>query len=58
MRARLRSAKLGDLIGLVALFNQYVRQTLKYGEGQTYLPQADFSGGSTGTPNTTAIPSL
>jgi len=29
----------------VALFNQYVRQTLKYGEGQTYLPEADFSGG-------------
>jgi carboxypeptidase C (cathepsin A) len=29
----------------VSLFNQYVRQTLKYGEGQTYLPQADFSGG-------------
>jgi carboxypeptidase C (cathepsin A) len=29
----------------VALFNQYVRQTLKYGEGQTYLPQADFGGG-------------
>jgi carboxypeptidase C (cathepsin A) len=29
----------------VALFNQYVRQTLKYGDGQTYLPEADFSGG-------------
>jgi len=29
----------------VALFNQYVRQTLKYGEGQTYLPEADFNGG-------------
>ena len=29
----------------VALFNQYVRQTLKYGEGQTYLPEADFGGG-------------
>jgi len=29
----------------VSLFNQYVRQTLKYGEGQTYLPQADFGGG-------------
>ncbi|HEY1500471.1 MAG TPA: peptidase S10 [Acidobacteriaceae bacterium] len=29
----------------VALFNQYVRNTLKYGEGQTYLPQADFGGG-------------
>ena len=28
----------------VSLFNQYVRQTLKYGEGQTYLPQADFDG--------------
>ncbi|MFP5226106.1 MAG: S10 family peptidase [Acidobacteriota bacterium] len=29
----------------VSLFNEYVRQTLKYGEGQTYLPMADFSGG-------------
>jgi carboxypeptidase C (cathepsin A) len=29
----------------VALFNQYVRNTLKYGEGQTYLPEADFGGG-------------
>jgi carboxypeptidase C (cathepsin A) len=28
----------------VSLFNQYVRNTLKYGEGQTYLPEADFSG--------------
>jgi carboxypeptidase C (cathepsin A) len=26
----------------VSLFNQYVRNTLKFGEGQTYLPQADF----------------
>ncbi len=26
----------------VSLFNQYVRNTLKYGEGQTYLPEADF----------------
>jgi len=26
----------------VSLFNQYVRQTLKYGEGQTYLPEAQF----------------
>jgi carboxypeptidase C (cathepsin A) len=26
----------------VSLFNQYVRNTLKYGEGQTYLPGADF----------------
>ncbi len=26
----------------VALFNEYVRQTLKYGEGQTYLPEALF----------------
>ena len=26
----------------VSLFNQYVRNTLKYGEGQTYLPDADF----------------
>lgn len=29
----------------VSLFNQYVRKTLKYGEGQTYLPEADFGGG-------------
>ncbi|HUB19501.1 MAG TPA: hypothetical protein VL990_12755 [Acidobacteriaceae bacterium] len=29
----------------VSLFNEYVRQTLKYGAGQTYLPEADFSGG-------------
>lgn len=29
----------------VSLFNEYVRQTLKYGEGQTYLPEADFGGG-------------
>jgi carboxypeptidase C (cathepsin A) len=29
----------------VSLFNQYVRQTLKYGEGQTYMPEADFGGG-------------
>jgi len=28
----------------VSLFNEYVRQTLKYGEGQTYLPQAEFDG--------------
>jgi carboxypeptidase C (cathepsin A) len=28
----------------VSLFNQYARNTLKFGEGQTYLPQADFSG--------------
>ncbi|MGC2638465.1 MAG: peptidase S10, partial [Acidobacteriaceae bacterium] len=26
----------------VSLFNQYVRNTLQYGEGQTYLPEADF----------------
>lgn len=26
----------------VSLFNDYVRRELKYGEGQTYLPQADF----------------
>ncbi|GGH13297.1 S10 family peptidase [Silvibacterium dinghuense] len=26
----------------VALFNDYVRRDLKYGEGQTYLPEADF----------------
>ncbi|MGA2166599.1 MAG: peptidase S10 [Terracidiphilus sp.] len=26
----------------VALFNDYVRRDLKYGEGQTYLPQAQF----------------
>lgn len=26
----------------VSLFNQYVRQTLKYGDGETYLPMADF----------------
>lgn len=29
----------------VSLFNQYVRNTLKYGEGQTYLPEADYSSG-------------
>jgi len=28
----------------VALFNDYVRRDLKYGEGQTYLPQAQFAG--------------
>lgn len=28
----------------VSLFNDYVRHELKYGEGQTYLPQALFSG--------------
>jgi len=28
----------------VSLFNQYVRNTLKYGDGQTYLPQAEFDG--------------
>ncbi|HEX3470000.1 MAG TPA: peptidase S10 [Silvibacterium sp.] len=26
----------------VSLFNDYVRRDLKYGDGQTYLPQADF----------------
>jgi carboxypeptidase C (cathepsin A) len=26
----------------VALFNDYVRHTLKYGDGQTYLPTAEF----------------
>ena len=26
----------------VSLFNDYVRRELKYGEGQTYLPMADF----------------
>lgn len=26
----------------VSLFNEYVRGTLKYGAGQTYLPEADF----------------
>ena len=26
----------------VSLFNDYVRRDLKYGEGQTYLPQAEF----------------
>jgi carboxypeptidase C (cathepsin A) len=26
----------------VSLFNDYVRRDLKYGEGQTYLPQAQF----------------
>ncbi len=26
----------------VSLFNEYVRQTLKFGNGQTYLPYADF----------------
>jgi carboxypeptidase C (cathepsin A) len=29
----------------VSLFNDYVRHDLKYGEGQTYLPQALFGGG-------------
>jgi carboxypeptidase C (cathepsin A) len=28
----------------VSLFNEYVRGTLKYGDGQTYLPEADFGG--------------
>ena len=28
----------------VSLFNQYVRNTLKYGEGQTYLPEAYGNG--------------
>jgi carboxypeptidase C (cathepsin A) len=28
----------------VSLFNDYVRRELKYGEGQTYLPQALFNG--------------
>ena len=28
----------------VSLFNEYVRGTLKYGAGQTYLPEADFGG--------------
>jgi carboxypeptidase C (cathepsin A) len=28
----------------VSLFNDYVRRDLKYGEGQTYLPQALFDG--------------
>jgi len=28
----------------VSLFNDYVRKTLKYGEGQTYIPQALFDG--------------
>jgi len=29
----------------VALFNQYIRHDLKYGEGQTYLPEALFGNG-------------
>lgn len=28
----------------VALFNDYVRKELKFGEGQTYLPEAQFGG--------------
>src|SRR6202453_4866921 len=28
----------------VSLFNDYVRKDLKYGEGQTYLPEAQFGG--------------
>ena len=28
----------------VSLFNEYVRGALKYGAGQTYLPEADFGG--------------
>jgi len=28
----------------VSLFNEYVRRDLKYGEGQTYLPEALFNG--------------
>ena len=28
----------------VSLFNEYVRKDLKYGEGQTYLPEALFNG--------------
>jgi len=43
----------------VALFNDYVRRDLKYGEGQTYLPEAQFGStqwdlthhGFPGTPN-------
>lgn len=30
----------------VSLFNDYVRKDLKYGEGQTYLPEALFSNGA------------
>ena len=32
----------------VSLFNDYVRRDLKYGEGQTYLPQARFWIGAVG----------
>jgi carboxypeptidase C (cathepsin A) len=43
----------------VSLFNDYVRRNLKYGDGQTYLPDAQFDNtqwdlthrGSPGTPN-------
>jgi carboxypeptidase C (cathepsin A) len=43
----------------VSLFNDYVRRDLKYGDGQTYLPEAQFGGtqwdlthhGFPGTPN-------
>jgi carboxypeptidase C (cathepsin A) len=28
----------------ISLFNDYVRRELKYGDGQTYLPSADFGG--------------
>jgi carboxypeptidase C (cathepsin A) len=28
----------------VSLFNDYVRKDLKFGDGQTYLPQAEFGG--------------
>ncbi|HEY6449029.1 MAG TPA: peptidase S10 [Acidobacteriaceae bacterium] len=37
-----QSAAIGS--AYVSLFNQYVRNALKYGDGQTYLPEADFGG--------------
>ncbi len=37
-----QSAAIGS--AYIALFNDYVRKVLKYGEGQTYLPSALFNG--------------
>ena len=37
----------------VSLFNDYVRRDLKYGEGQTYLPEALFGVARSGTSSIT-----
>ena len=41
----------------VSLFNDYVRKDLKYGEGQTYLPESTVWAPRSGISRTTAIPS-